>query len=323
VKRALVTGASGFVGRYLSARLAADQVEVFAAGGPHDADPHLPIDLADIDSLHAAFDLAQPDVVFHLAAQAFVPRAIETPAETYQTNVIGTANVLAALRAFRDRGKREVRLVFVSSAEVYGVQPPERMPLDESCAPNPSNPYAASKAAAEAIVLGEVRSFGVDAIITRAFNHIGPGQNERFVVPAFAKQLAEIAHGAQPVLLVGNLEPRRDFLDVRDVVDAYAALARSGRGGEIYNVCSGSAISIREVLGELIRIAGVPVEVREDSARMRPADVPVLYGSNDKISSATGWSPRVPLRRTLQDVYMGFDKLSRPSTSSGSFDTSG
>lgn len=308
--RALVTGASGFVGRYLTDRLAADNVEVFAAGGPHDGGTHFPIDLLDVETLHAAFDLAQPGVVFHLAAQAFVPRAIEAPGETYQTNVIGTANVLAALRAWRDRGKRSVRFVFVSSAEVYGAQPPEAMPIDESRAPNPSNPYAASKAAAEALVLGEARSFGVDAVITRAFNHIGPGQNERFAVPAFAAQLAAIARGGDPVLLVGNLEPRRDFLDVRDVVDAYVAIAQSGRPGEVYNICSGSAISVREILGELIRIANVPVEVREDPARMRPVDVPVLYGSNEKLRGATGWSPRIPLRRTLQDVYASFGKLS-------------
>lgn len=311
--RALVTGASGFVGRYLVSRLAADEVEVFAAGGPRDGRTHFPIDLLDVDSLHAAFDLAQPDAVFHLAAQAFVPRAIEAPAETYETNVVGTANLLAALRAWRDRTKQNPRFVFVSSAEVYGAQPEERMPIDESRATNPANPYAASKAAAEAIVLGEARTYGVDAIITRAFNHIGPGQNERFVVPAFAAQLAQIARGGEPVLLVGNLQPRRDFLDVRDVVDAYAALARSGSGGEIYNVCSGSAISIREILGELIRIANVPVQVREDPERIRPVDVPVLYGSNEKLRAATGWSARVPLRRTLQDVYNGFDKLSHPS----------
>jgi GDP-4-dehydro-6-deoxy-D-mannose reductase len=310
--RALVTGASGFVGRYLVARLAADEVDVFAAGGPHDGNTFFPIDLRDIDTLHAAFDIAQPDAVFHLAAQAFVPRAIEAPAETYEANITGTANVLAALRAWRDRSKNDVRLVYVSSAEVYGAQPPERMPIDESCAPNPANPYAASKAAAEAIVLGEARTYGVDAVVTRAFNHIGPGQNERFVVPAFAAQLARIAHGADPVLLVGNLEPRRDFLDVRDVVEAYVALAQNGRRGETYNVCSASAISIREMLGELIRIANVPVEVREDPSRMRPVDVPVMYGSNDKLRAATGWAPRFSLRRTLQDVYSGFDKLSRP-----------
>ncbi len=297
--------------------------DVFAAGGPHDADSDFPLDLLDVGTLHAAFDLAQPDVVFHLAAQAFVPRAIEAPDETYQINAIGTANVLAALRAARDRGKRDIRFVFVSSAEVYGAQLADSMPLDESRAPNPSNPYAASKAAAEAIVLGEVRTFGVDAVITRSFNHIGPGQDRRFVVPSFAAQLAAIAGGANPVMLVGNLEARRDFLDVRDVVAAYAALARSGDAGEIYNVCSGGAIAIREILSELIRIANVPVEVREDPARMRPADVPMLYGSNEKLLRVTKWTPHIPLRRTLQDVYASFHKDCSPSTRSGSFDTSG
>ncbi len=321
--RALVTGASGFVGRYLVERLRAQEYDVVAAGGPRDAATHLPVDLADVESLHAAFDIAQPEIVFHLAAQAFVPRAIEAPQETYQTNVIGTTNVLAALRAWRERSGRNARLLFVSSAEVYGVQPEEAMPLDESRAPSPANPYAASKAAAEALVLGEVRTFGVDAVITRAFNHIGPGQNERFAVPAFAAQLAAIAGGGEPVMSVGNLDARRDFLDVRDVADAYIALARSGKSGEIYNVSSGTAISIREVLAELIRIAHVPVEVRQDSSRMRPSDVPLLYGRNDKLRSATGWAPSIPLRRTLQDVYSSFNKVEHPSTSSGSFDTSG
>lgn len=303
MQRALITGGSGFVGRYLTQRLRADGVTVFAAGGPGDAGSGPALDVLDPESLRAAFEAAQPDVVFHLAAQAFVPRAIEAPEETYRVNVMGTANVLTALRSFRDRTKSDVRLLFVSSAEVYGVQPPDAMPLEESRAPNPSNPYAASKAAAEALVLGEVRSFGVDAVITRAFNHVGPGQNGRFMVPAFAAQLAAIARGAQPLLLVGNLTPRRDFLDVRDVVDAYAEAAVRGRSGEIYNVCSGTAISVREILGELIRIAHVPVEVREDPARMRPADVPVLYGSNAKLREATGWSARIALRKTLQDVY--------------------
>lgn len=299
--RALVTGASGFVGRYLVERLRSAQYEVTAAGGPHDgaSGEFLPVDLADADSICAAFDLAKPEVVFHLAAQAFVPRAIEAPEETYETNLMGTARVLQALRAIREKA----RFVFVSSAEVYGVQPPEAMPLRESLPPNPANPYAASKAAAEAIVLGEVHSFGVDAVIARAFNHIGPGQSDRFVVPSFAAQLAAIARGGEPVMHVGNLEAKRDFLDVRDVVDAYVAIAERGERGEVYNIASGSAISIREILGELIRIAHVPVEVRDDPARMRPSDAPLVYGTSEKLHARTGWQPRIPLRRSLQDVY--------------------
>ena len=302
--RALVTGASGFVGRYLVDRLRAAGYDVVAAGGPHETEPaFLPIDLADAESIRAAFDVARPDVVFHLAAQAFVPRSIEAPDETYEVNVMGTAGVLAVLRAWSRENNSKVRFVFISSAEVYGVQPPEAMPLRETTAPNPVNPYAASKAAAEAIVLGEVRSFGVDAVIARAFNHIGPGQNDRFVVPAFANQLAAIARGGEPVMHVGNLDARRDFLDVRDVVDAYVAIAERGESGEAYNVASGSAVSIREILGELIRIAHVPVEVRDDPARMRPSDVPIVYGSSEKLRERTGWAPQIPLRRSLQDVY--------------------
>jgi GDP-4-dehydro-6-deoxy-D-mannose reductase len=300
--RALVTGASGFVGQHLVERLTADRYETIGTAGPHDADSGLPMDLSDIDTLRAVLDIAQPDVVFHLAAQAFVPRAIEAPRETYETNVTGTANVLQALREYKDRG-HSVRLLFVSSAEVYGAQPQSAMPLTETCAPNPANPYAASKAAGEALVLGEARSFGIDALITRAFNHIGPGQNERFAVPSFATQLAAIAAGSEPVLLVGNLDAKRDFLDVRDVVAAYVALAQRGESGEVYNVCSGTAASMREILAELIRIAHVPVEVREDPSRMRPADVPLLYGDNAKLRAHTGWAPQIPLRRTLQDVF--------------------
>jgi GDP-4-dehydro-6-deoxy-D-mannose reductase len=301
--RALVTGASGFVGRHLVERLTADGHEVIAAAGPHDADAGIPIDLQDVDTLHAAFDIAQPDAVFHLAAQAFVPRALEAPGETYATNVIGTANLLQALREFTDREQQSARLLFVSSAEVYGAQPASGMPIRESTAPNPANPYAASKAAAEALVLGEVRSFGLDAVITRAFNHIGPGQSERFAVPSFASQLAAIVAGSEPVMFVGNLDAKRDFLDVRDVAGAYVALAERGTSGEIYNVCSGTAVSMREILAELIRIAHVPVEVREDPARMRPADVPLIYGENAKLRERTQWAPQIPLRRTLQDVF--------------------
>lgn len=297
--RALVTGASGFVGRYLVERLRAAQYDVTAVGGPHDGAEYLPVDLGDLQSIRAAFDLAQPEVVFHLAAQAFVPRAIEAPDETYETNVMGTARVLEALRA----NGAKARFIFISSAEVYGAQPPEAMPLRESLRPNPANPYAASKAAAEAVVLGEVHSFGLDAVIARAFNHIGPGQSDRFVVPSFAAQLAAIARGGEPVMRVGNLDAKRDFLDVRDVVDAYVAMAESGENGEAYNVASGSAVSIREVLGELIRIAHVPVEVRDDPARMRRSDAPLLYGSSEKLHARTGWQPRIPLRRSLQDVY--------------------
>ncbi len=302
--RALVTGASGFVGPYLVERLQADGYDVIAAGGPNeDGREALPLDLSDADNLNATFDIAQPDVVFHLAAQAFVPESLRAPMQTYETNILGTARLLEALRGRRDRSGAACRLLFVSSAEVYGRQADPARPIEEGAPLHPANPYAASKAAAEAIVLGEAQSFGVDAVIARAFNHIGPGQSDRFAVASFAAQLAKISRGDSAVMRVGNLQARRDFLDVRDVVSAYAALAEHGQSGEIYNVCSGVATGIKDVLAELIRISHVAVEVREDAGRMRPADVALSYGHNQKLRSATGWSQRISLRASLQDIY--------------------
>jgi GDP-4-dehydro-6-deoxy-D-mannose reductase len=290
--RALVTGASGFVGTHLIDSLQSRGDEIV----PFDCD------IRDADAVIQAIVSGRPSLVFHLAAQAFVPAAIADPDETYRTNVRGTANVLAAMRALA-RQNAPARLLFVSSADVYGPQSPQAYPLREETLPRPANPYAASKLAAEALVQGEVRAFGLDAVITRAFNHLGPGQNDRFAAASFAKQLASIAAGSEPVLLAGDLTAKRDFLDVRDVVRAYLLLANRGTAGEAYNVCSETAIAMRELLGELIRIARVPVEVREDPARLRLSDVPVLYGSNEKLRAATGWSPQIPLRRSLQDVY--------------------
>lgn len=217
--------------------------------------------------------------------------------------MLGTARVLEAARAYRDRGNAPPRVLFTSSAEVYGRQPADAFPLRETLALQPANPYAASKAAAEAMALAEARRYGLDVVVTRAFNHIGPGQSDRFVVANFALQLARIAAGGEPRLEVGNLSARRDFLDVRDVVAAYVALACEGESANAYNVCSGTAVSIEEILRELIHIARVPVEVREDPARMRPSDVPLFYGGNEKLRARTGWQPRIVLRDSLLEIY--------------------
>ncbi len=299
--RALVTGATGFVGHYLTAALGAQGDDVFACSGPHDTEA-FPLDLSDVATIRAALDLARPDVVFHLAAQTFVPDSLESPQTTYETNVVGTANVARAIRDYSE-SERMPRLLFTSSAEVYGKQPETAFPLKEATVPAPANPYAASKAAAELLLLGEAASFGLDVVIARAFNHIGPGQSDRFVVSNFAKQLAAIAHGADPVLYVGNLDAKRDFLDVRDVVRAYVALAVAGLAGEIYNVCSGVAYPIRDALRELIIAAHVPVEVREDPARMRPSDTPLFVGDNTKLRAATGWEPQMSFRTTIREIY--------------------
>lgn len=300
--RALVTGASGFAGRYLVDELRRSGYDVLAAGGPGDRDA-FPVDVLDTAAVRAALDLAQPDVVFHLAAQTFVPDALASPMPTYVTNVRGTACVCEAIRGYAKDGGAMPRLLFTSSAEVYGHAPPDAFPLREARALAPANPYAASKAAAEMLLLGEFRSFGLDVVIARAFNHIGQGQSDRFVVANFAKQLAAIAAGGDPLMHVGNLDARRDLTDVRDVARAYVALAQRGAAGETYNVCSGSATPIRDVLRELIVLARVPVEVRDDPQRMRPSDVPLFVGDAAKLKAATGWEPHVSLRASLRDIY--------------------
>lgn len=300
--RALVTGASGFVGGYLVDALRARGDEVLACGGPHDArNGYFPIDLADARSLEAALEAARPDFVFHLAAQTFVPQSLHSPVESFEVNALGTARLAEAVRAYA--ADPSPRILFTSSAEVYGPRASGEYPLREQLDLRPANPYGAGKAAAEAMLLAASQSFGLDVVIARAFNHIGPGQSERFVVASLAYQLARIADGAERQMYVGNLAAARDFLDVRDVCEAYLTLARRGEGAQVYNVCSGRAVTIRDVLRELIAIARVPVEVREDPARVRATDTPLSVGSNEKLRAATGWQPRLALTRSLRDVY--------------------
>lgn len=295
--RVLVTGATGFVGRHLLAALQAGGHETVAAGGPHDGPPAVVLDVLDASSVQRVVDAAAPDAIVHLAGQAFVPQSIADPLGTLAVNATGTAHVLEAARAHR------ARVLVISSAEVYGIARPERMPLDETAVVRPGNPYAASKLAAETFALAWQRAYALDCVIARPFNHIGPGQDPRFVVASFARQLAAIAAGAPPLLLVGNLEAQRDFLDVRDVVAAYVLLLENGRSGEVYNISSGRPVAIREVLRQLITIARVPVEIREDPARMRASDLPVLSGDSTKLRTETGWAPQHSLTGSLRDIY--------------------
>ena len=300
--RALVTGASGFVGRHLVEALRRDGTDVVACGGPHDSAEYLRIDLYDVQSLRAALDSARPDVVFHLAAQTFVPDSLQSPLEIYEINAVGSARLAQAVREYSASAPAP-RIVFASSAEVYGAREASEYPLRETLALRPFTPYGASKAAAEAMLLAYARSFSLDVVVARFFNIIGPGQSERFVVASLAAQLAAIAAGGSRELWVGNLAAARDFIDVRDAVTAYLALARRGECGETYNVCSGGAVSIRDVLRELIGIARVPVEVREDPARMRSAEIPLSVGDPTKLHRQAGWSAAIPLQRALRDVY--------------------
>ncbi len=300
--RALITGGNGFVGRHLATELRARGYDTFVAGHTRDGgDVDAPLDLADADTVGAVVEAARADVVFHLAAQAFVPAATAQPLETYDINVMGTGRLIDALRGLPDA--RRPMLFFVSSAEVYGMHEQSDMPLTEHSHLRPGTPYAASKVAGEALVLASARTYGLRVRVTRAFNHIGPGQSDRFVVARFAKRLAEIAAGGDPKFPVGNLESQRDFLDVRDVVRAYVDLAERGQDREVYNVCSGKPTKIADILRTLVTIARVGLEIREDAALMRTSDAPLLYGDNAKLVLATGWKPAYTLAQSLRDVY--------------------
>lgn len=301
--RILVTGASGFVGRHVLAAARAAGHDPVPAGGPHDDAPFGRLDVLDPAAVRRAVADARPDAIVHLAGQAFVPQSVTDPLGTLAVNATGTANVLDAARAYRDDGGGAIRTLVVSSAEVYGHQRPDRMPLDENTPLRPANPYAAAKCAAEAFGQAWSRAYGLDVVIARPFNHIGPGQDARFVVASFARQLAEIAAGAPAVLRVGNLDAQRDFLDVRDVAEAYLALIANGRSPEVYNICSGRAVAIKEVLRQLIAIAHIPVEVRDDPERMRASDLPLMLGDASKLRAAGGWAPRYSLAASLRDVY--------------------
>ncbi len=230
-----------------------------------------------------------------------MPLANREPLQTYETNVVGTARLFSAIAAVCV--PRLPRVLYLSSAEVYGAREPSDYPLREELLPRPATPYAASKLGGEAVALAATHTQRIPTVLARGFNQIGPGQDARFAVPSFAVRLAEIAAGATPLLLVGNLEAQRDFLDVRDAVRAYVELALHGRPGEAYNVCSGRPVTMKDVLRELIALAQVPVEVREDPERLRPSDVPLFYGDASKLRAETGWSPSFTLTASLRDVF--------------------
>lgn len=299
----LITGATGFVGPHLltAVRAAHPEAELVAtghepAGGEAPGVSWRQLDLADPEALEALAAEVRPAHVYHLAARSSVAASFQDPGATFAVNADGTLRLLEALR----RRAPEARTLFISSAEVYGgasALPDEQAPFA------PATPYAASKAAAEMVCLAAWRAFKQPVIRARAFNHTGPGQTADFVAGAFATQIARIEAGLQkPVVSVGNLEARRDFLDVRDVVAAYVALMASGRPGEVYNVASGASIRMRELLDGLLDHAKVSIAIRPDPERMRPSDVPELVGDAAKLRRETGWVPRYALETTLLDL---------------------
>ena len=305
--RALVTGVAGFVGTHLARALLAEGIEVW---GVIHRRPLEDAELAGQVRLHRA-DLTvpaevghlvaevRPDWVFHLAASASVARSWEDPAETFRVNVSGQLSLLRALVA---AGQRP-HVLIPGSAEEYGLVKPEELPVREDNPLRPTNPYAVSKIAQDFLGYQFFLSHGLPVVRIRAFNQVGPGQDPDFVVSGFARQIAAAELGlGPPEVRVGNLEARRDFTDVRDMVRAYILAMRCCRPGEVYNVGSGVSVRIGDLLERLCAQSRVPVRVVPDPARLRPLDVPEIYADAGKFRAATGWEPRIPLEQSLAEV---------------------
>lgn len=307
--KVFITGMDGFVGRYLAEALLTEGFEVAGTvlegtSGQVVSEGQVPVktfpaDIRRSGDLDRILEDYAPDRIFHLAAVSFVPSAANDPLPALQTNVQGTFLLLEAVRKHCPRA----RVLFISSSEVYGKVRPEQLPLTEQSPLCPANFYAATKQCGELWCDYYRRSFNLDLVILRPFNHIGPGQSDCFVASSFARQVAEIETGKkEPRLQVGNLEARRDFCDVRDVVRAYLLAADRAPSGEVLHVCSGKEIQIQSIVDDYVARSRVPIEVVQDPQRMRPSDVPRLRGSYSKLNSLTGWEPTIPLEKTLQDI---------------------
>lgn len=296
--RVMVTGAAGFVGGFLRRALCAAGHECVATDmAPAVADV-LPLDVRDAAAVQARVAACRPEACVHLAGIAFVPDAAQDAQRLEAINVTGTENLGAALARHAPR----CRLLFVSTAQVYGPAAPSNAPMDEATPLQPTSAYARSKADAEARLLRLQRESDVDVVIARPGNHIGPGQSPKFVVAAFAAALRACLRGERPDVPVGNLASTRDFSDVRDVVAAYLLLLAEGRAGMAYNISAGAQASMGEMLERLMRLAGIQPPVVVDPARYRPTDTTPLLDTT-RLRQTTRWQPRFTLDQTLQDIW--------------------
>ena len=301
--KTLIIGGGGFVGHHLTAHLAKQNRQVYAT--------HLPgetvngqattyeLDILNPTACKQALENLQPREIYHLAAQSSAAVSWKMPLQTMDVNVKGTINILESMRGL----SHSPRILLVGSGEEYGAVRPEELPISEDLAPNPANVYAITKATQTMLGKLYASAYGLDIVMTRSFNHIGPGQSDTFAVPSFCKQIAEIESGrAAPTIKVGNLSAKRDFTDVRDVVRAYSLLLEKGKSGEVYNVGSGTATSLQDILDNLLSLTPVHIDVKQDPDRMRPVDVPIIVADISKLKHATGWAPKYTITATLKDI---------------------
>jgi GDP-4-dehydro-6-deoxy-D-mannose reductase len=309
--RVLITGITGFAGSHLADYILESHPETEVHGLirwrsrreniHHILDRiHLhEADLKDGVSLKKALAKARPDRIFHLAAQSFVPTSWTCPAETFAINSIGQINLFEAVL---DLGLKP-RIQIAGSSEEYGLVHPDEVPMKESNPLRPLSPYAVSKVAQDFLGYQYFRSYGMHVVRTRGFNHTGPRRGEVFICSNFARQIAEIEKGKRPPILhVGNLEARRDFTDVRDTVRAYWLSLEKGEAGEVYNIGTGKAYTVREILDMLLALSDAEVRIEVDPERLRPSDVMILLSDPGRFRAATAWEPRIPFRQSLRDL---------------------
>ena len=300
-KRLFITGLSGFVGQHIQSRLALPDSswELLPAATPYD--------LTDAGSLVDLWPQV-PDAVIHLAGQTFVPEAFRDPARTLDINLLGTLNLLQALKARGFAGT----FLYVSSGDVYGQVSEAQLPITEHQPPCPRNPYAVSKLSAEFLSLQWGLSEGWPVLVARPFNHIGPGQMDSFVVASAARQICRIKQGLQPAQLqVGDIDVTRDFLDVADVVSAYLALLEKGEPGQVYNICSGVEQSVRGLIEQLADLAQVHVQLIQDPARLRRAEQRRVCGSHARLHQTTGWAPELTTQQSLRAILSDWESRVR------------
>lgn len=304
MKKGLVIGAAGFVGKYLINEMVSNGIEAYATKLPHETLENVPatvldLDIMDQEAIVSLLFEVRPDYIFHLAAQSSVGLAWKKPGLTVDVNIKGSLNVMDAIRELYYKP----RVLMIGSGEEYGHILPGETPIGETNLLRPGNIYAATKACQNMIGSIYAKAYDMELIMVRAFNHIGPGQTSMFVVSDFCRQVAEIEKGQrEPVMRVGNLAARRDFTDVRDVVKAYVGLVQAGEAGETYNVGSGNAQEIRSILDMVISMSEIPIRVEIDPNKLRPVDVPIIEADITKINRLTGWKPEIPLEQTVRET---------------------
>jgi GDP-4-dehydro-6-deoxy-D-mannose reductase len=306
---ALITGIAGFAGSHLAELLLSKGYNV--AGVDHSLEKAENIehiqdrldlyacDLREPARINEVISTTKPDEIYHLAAIAHVPTSYSDVRHTFDVNLYGTLNLFEAVR----KKAANTKVLFVGTASEYGAVKERDIPTHEDVPLRPVDPYGVSKAAADMLAYQYYKNYGLHIVRVRPFNHIGPRQSPDYVVSSFAKQISEIKRGLKdPVIMAGNLEAKRDFTDVRDMVRAYWLTLQKGEPGEVYNICSGKAVSIREIIDELIDLSKQKIKIQRDVAKLRPADIPLLLGDSTKSQAKKYWDLDIPLKNTLQDI---------------------